>query len=176
MPKADDAEQAWDATLLAVFAAAGVRSRRLSAEEHRERESAWRRVYEDAFRLDVRIPRRGDAKAVRRVLGDAYLPHVRIRHRKGAKAVYEYMNEPARQWSFVPFLANVPGTPMHVLPLRLSPFECEGPVVELDEFKDVEFFVSPPDLSWTFVRTHEGFILGGPYFVRAEWVEQADIP
>ena len=70
----------------------------------------------------------------------------------------------------VPFLSDVAGTPMHVLGQRLSAFDCEGSLVELGEFSDIEFFVSPPDFAWTFVRTHEDFALGGPYFVRAEWI------
>ena len=70
----------------------------------------------------------------------------------------------------VPFLSNVPGTPVHVLAQRLSAFDCDGPLVELGEFSDIEFFVSPPDFAWTLVRTHEDFALGGPYFVRAEWI------
>ena len=69
---------------------------------------------------------------------------------------------------FVPFLSNVPGMPMHVLGPRLSAFDCEGPLLELKEFSEIEFFVSPPDFAWTFVRTHEDFAYGGPYFLRAE--------
>lgn len=101
--------------------------------------------------------------------GHAFRPG--LRHRHGAKALHEYLAEAPRQWVLVPFLANVPGTPMHVLGPRLSAFECEGPLLELGEFNDVEFFVSPPDYAWTLVRTHEDFELGGPYFVRHEWVE-----
>ena len=71
---------------------------------------------------------------------------------------------------WVPFLSNVPGTPMHVRAPRLSAFDCEGPLLEFGRFSDIEFFVSPSDFAWTFVRTHEDFALGGPYFVRAEWV------
>ncbi len=70
----------------------------------------------------------------------------------------------------VPFLSDVPGTPMHVLGQRLSAFECDGPLLELGEFSDIEFFVSPLDLAWTIVRTHEDFALGGPYFVRMKWL------
>lgn len=92
-----------------------------------------------------------------------------LRHRHGASAVHEFLNEPATRWMLVPFLSNVPRIPMHVLAQRLSAFDCKGPILELGDFNDVEFFVSPPDFAWTFVRTHEDFELGGPYFVRAEW-------
>jgi hypothetical protein len=125
--------------------AAGVRHERLTDEGHRLREREWRNVYGHVFRPG-------------------------LLHRHGAKAVYEYLNESATRWMLVPFLSNVPGTPMHVLAQRLGAFDCEGPLVELGEFSDIEFFVAPPDFAWTFVRTHEDFALGGPYFVRAEWI------
>jgi len=54
----------------------------------------------------------------------------------------------------------------------LITFSCEGPLQELSDFSGVEFFISLLDLSWTFVRTHEDFALGGPYFLSAEWVEE----
>ncbi|GEM_PF-1824709 len=138
-------EHPWDDRLIEQLNAAGVRHQRLTREDHRRRESEWRKVYGHVFRSG-------------------------LRHRHGAKAVHEYLNTPATHWVLVPFLSNVPGTPMHVLAQRLSAFDCEGPLLELGEFSDIEFFVSPPDLAWTFVRTHEDFALGGPYFVRAEWV------
>ena len=143
-----DGEHAWDPALLAQLDAAGVLHRRLSREDHWQREREWSDVYGNAFRAN-------------------------LRHRHGDRAVYEFLAEPARHWLFVPFLRNIPGIPMNVLSPRLSAFVCEGPLLGLGEFNDVEFFVSPPDLAWTFVRTHEDFALGGPYFVRADWVEQS---
>ena len=140
-------EHPWDARLIELLDAAGVRHRRLSVIEHRAREQAWRRVYGRAF--DRRIRRR----------------------REGAKAVYEFRAEAPGEWLLVPFLADVPGTQVSVTPRpRLGAFACDGPLLELAEFSDIECFISPPDFSWTFVRTHEDFVLGGPYFVRAEWV------
>ena len=138
-------ERPWDVTLIEHLTAAGVRHERLAVEEHRHRERKWRKVYGHAFRPG-------------------------LRHRHGAKAVHEYLSEQATRWMLVPFLSNVPGTPMHVLPPPSSAFACEGPLLELGEFGDIEFFISPGDFSWTFVRTHEDFALSGPYFVRAEWV------
>jgi hypothetical protein len=127
--------------------AAGVWHRCLTPDEHRHLDCEWRKVYGHVFR-----------------------PGQRLRH--GAKAVHEYLSESATRWMLVPFLANVPGTPTHVLARRLSAFDCEGPLVELAEFSDAVFFVSPADLAWTFVRTHEDFALGGPYFLRAEWISE----
>ena len=34
----------------------------------------------------------------------------------------------------------------------------------------IDFFVSPPDLSWTVIYTHEVDVFGGPFFTRREWV------
>ena len=34
----------------------------------------------------------------------------------------------------------------------------------------IDFFVSPPDLSWTMIYGHEVDEFGGPYFTRREWV------
>jgi hypothetical protein len=54
--------------------------------------------------------------------------------------------------------------------LCLGAYECRGPLVPLGEFHQAEFFVGPPDFGWTMVHTHEDHDLGGPYFVRAEWL------
>lgn len=62
------------------------------------------------------------------------------------------------------------------MPQRLSAFECEGPLLELADFADIEFFISPLDFAWSFVRTHEDFAYGSPYFVRTEWVPLSDPP
>lgn len=34
----------------------------------------------------------------------------------------------------------------------------------------IDFFVSPQDMSWTVIYTHEVDVFGGPFFTRAEWV------
>ena len=86
--------------------------------------------------------------------------------REGAKAMDEYLREPETRWLLVPFLSKVPGTCVDVHTLQMNAFECEGPLLELGDFIHVEFFVSPHNLAWTFVRTHEDFELGGPYFAR----------
>jgi len=140
-PKADNIEYRRDAALAAHFAASSVSCRRLTAAEHRDREFAWRQVYQRTFASEGNF-------------------------RHGTKAVDAYLRESATRWQFVPFLSGVPGTAVHVIRPEVSAFECEGPLLELGDFLNVEFFISPPDLSWTFVRTHEDFALGGPYFAR----------
>lgn len=37
-------------------------------------------------------------------------------------------------------------------------------------FHNIEFFISPLDLSWTMIHTHEDHGFGGPYFIRREWI------
>jgi hypothetical protein len=148
MPESNQFERRHDAQLLEKFSAAGVRSRPLLRDEHQQQESAWRAIY-----------------------GKAFVP--RLRHRHGAKAVNEFVRETPEQWLLVPFLAPVPGTPVSPSSRRqrfLSAFECCGPLLELGEFCGDEFFIAPLDFSWTFIATHEDYSLGGPYFVRQEWL------
>jgi hypothetical protein len=121
----------------------------LSNDDHRRLETEWRRFYGHVF-------------------------EARPRCGHGTKAVHEYLSESATRWLFVPFCSNVPGIPMHLLTSRMSAFECDGRLLELAEFSAIEFFVSPPDFAWTFVRTHEDFAFGGPYFLRAEWMIDPD--
>jgi hypothetical protein len=131
-----------DQALRTHLAAAGVRFRQMPVASHREWEARWRTVFQHAFE-----------------------PGARFRH--GARAVDEFLRGPAGEWVVVPFLSGVPGTSVHVHRLQMNAFECDGPLQALDEFLNVEFFVSPPDLAWTFVRTHEDFVYDGPYFARA---------
>jgi len=59
---------------------------------------------------------------------------------------------------------------MQVLGRQLDGYECHGPLVTLGAFHDVEFFVCPTDFAWTMIHTHEDYSLGGPYFIRVEWL------
>ncbi len=132
-----------DDKLRAHLKGAGVQCTRMPVARHRELEGAWRQRYQRAF-----------------------LPGGRFRH--GARAVDAYLKEAETRWLLVPFLSGVPGTSVNVHSLQMNAFECEGPLQELGEFINVEFFVSPGDFRWTFVRTHEDFALGGPYFAQVE--------
>ena len=119
---------------------------RLGERAHRVAEETWRGTYGRAF---------ADGRP-------------RCRH--GVKADFEYEQEPCSHYLIVPFTADVPGLPVQVHGRHMDAFECRGPLVPLGEFHQAEFFVSPPDLGWTMVHTHEDHALGGPYFVRAEWL------
>jgi hypothetical protein len=132
-----------DNELLRLFHGSSVTASRLPRLEHKRWELAWREVYQTAF-----------------VTGR--------RFRCGAKADHAFLQEPCSHWLIVPFLSMVPGTAVNVQHKALSAFECHGPLLLLEAFKNIEFFISPPDLSWTFVRTHEDYALGGPYFARAQ--------
>ena len=136
-----------DDELKVALSSAGVIFLRMTSDEHQQIESTWRDRYGQAF-----------------VNG--------ARHRHGTKAVHEFLSQPETDWLFVPFLGRVAGTPVSLDGPSLRAFRCEGSLQELSEFSGVEFFISPPDLSWTFVRTHEDFAFGGPYFVRTEWLEE----
>ena len=134
-----------DESLQDVLSRAGVEWDRLSDRARVEAETAWRRVYGRAFR-----------------------GRPRLRH--GAKADYEYRCQAGDHYLIVPFSAGVPGLPVHVYRQAIAAYECRGPLIALGAFCDAEFFISPPDLSWSMIHTHEDHALGGPYFIQAEWV------
>lgn len=125
--------------------AAGVTCRPLTEAERAEGEWQWRQVYGRAFEGRPRL-------------------------RQGSRAEFEYASQPAGRWLVVPLSAGVAGT--SVSPIRPGEcgYECEGPLVPLGAACWVEFIVSPADLSWTMLHTHEDHALGGPYFVRREWL------
>jgi hypothetical protein len=123
----------------------GVQWNVLDETAHIEAEDTWRGIY-----------------------GHAFQGRPRLRH--GAKADYDYQSEPCNHYIIVPFSAGVAGLPVHVLGCGLSAYECRGPLVPMGAFCDVEFFVCPTDFAWAMIHTHEDHALGGPYFIRAEWL------
>ena len=134
-----------DAELRSLLDSAGVAWRPLAEAERAEAEAQWRAVYGRAFR-----------------------GRPRLRH--GGRADFEYARQPAGRWLVVPLTAGVEGTSVSPPGPALGGYECEGPVVPLGSLCGAEFAVSPADLSWTMLYTHEDHALGGPYFVRREWV------
>ena len=97
----------------------------------------------------------------------------RQRFRQGSKADFEYQKEACTHYLIVPFSAGVAGLPVHVLDRRLDAYECRGRLVPLGGFCDVEFFICPIDYAWAMIHTHEDHALGGPYFIRAEWLAES---
>jgi hypothetical protein len=134
-----------DSELQSLLSAAGVAWRTLPDAERVEAEAQWRAVYGRAFR-----------------------GRSRLRH--GARADFEYTQQPAGRWLVVPLNSGVEGTAVTPLGPALGGYECEGPVVPLGALCGAEFAVSPADLSWAMLYTHEDHALGGPYFVRREWL------
>jgi len=55
---------------------------------------------------------------------------------------------------------------------RTAAYNChsDGKLPDLSSFHNIEFFIAPTDLSWTLIHTHEDGGLGGPYFVRQDWL------
>ena len=134
-----------DAELRALLDAAGVSWRPFTEAERREAEEQWRAVYGRAFRGRPRV-------------------------RQGSRADYEYAQQPAGRWLVVPLTSGVEGTSVSPIGLSLSGHECDGPVVALGSLCGSEFAVSPADLSWAMLYTHEDHAFGGPYFIRREWL------
>jgi hypothetical protein len=104
----------------------------------------------------------------RSIYGSAFHGRPRLRH--GSKAEHEYQQESCTHYLIVPFSAGVAGLPVHVLGHRWDAYACRGPLVPLGAFCDVEFFVCPTDFTWSMIHTHADHALGGPYFIRAEWL------
>ena len=117
----------------------------LDEATHDAAESEWRSIYGIAFKGRSRL-------------------------RKGAKAENECRQQSCMHFLIVPFSSNVEGISMDVLNQSIPAYECRGTLVPLGGFRDAEFFVSPPDFEWTMVHTHEDHALGGPYFIRRDWV------
>lgn len=134
-----------DADLRSLLDVAGVSWRPLPEAERAEAEIQWRDVYGRAFRGRSRL-------------------------RKSLRADMEYSRQPAGRWLLVPLTSGVEGTSVSPHGLSLCGYECEGPVVALGTLCNSEFAVSPADLSWAMLYTHEDHALGGPYFVRREWL------
>jgi len=123
----------------------GVEWDRLDEPARLAAENSWRGVYAHAFRGRPRL-------------------------RYGHKADFEYEREPCTHYLIVPFSAGVAGLPMGLLCRRIDAYECRGPLVPLGTFCEEEFFVCPTDFAWAMIHTHEDHALGGPYFIRAEWL------
>jgi hypothetical protein len=120
----------------------------------------WNRL-DEAARLDAEERWRG-------IYGQAFQGRPRLRH--GAKADYEYQSQACNHYLIVPFSTGVAGLPVHVYDLCLGAYECRGPLVPLGVFCNMEFFVCPTHFTWSMIHTHEDHALGGPYFIRAEWL------
>src|SRR5207237_213619 len=123
----------------------GVEWRVLDERETAEVERNWRSIYGDAFRTRPRL-------------------------RAGLKAELEYREIGRGRFLIVPFSSPVQGLPMSSQCHSMEGFECCGEPVPLGNFCCIEFFICPPDFSWSMIHTHEDHGYGGPYFIRAEWI------
>lgn len=124
-----------------------------------ENKIRWRELEEDE-RMIIEREWRG-------IYGDAFRGRPRMRH--GIKAEHEYSCQVCDHFWIIPFSQKVPGTHVYLKHNVDVGFECHGRLPDLSPFHSTEFFVSPPDLSWTMVFTHEDYGFGGPYFIRVEW-------
>jgi hypothetical protein len=95
------------------------------------------------------------------------------RMRQGAKAQYECSQQSAETFMIVPFLGNEAGPHSINKPgPRKAAYQChgDGTLPDLSAFAETDFFISPADLSWTMIHTHEDYAFGGPYFLRKDWL------
>jgi hypothetical protein len=141
----------FDESLQDHLSQAGVAWDRLSELERLKVEAAWLRVYKQAFRGRPRL-------------------------RRGSKAEHEYLSQACDHYLIVPLPAGVSGLPMGAYRRTIAAYECRGPLIELGAFCGAEFFVSPPDLAWSMIHTHEDHGWGGPYFIRVDWIPRSGFP
>jgi len=51
-------------------------------------------------------------------------------------------------------------------------YKCKGATIpDLGQFSTLDFVMVASDLSWTIMYTHEDDVLGGPYFVKKDWID-----
>jgi hypothetical protein len=104
----------------------------------------------------------------RSLYGLAFRGRPRLRH--GVKAEHEFGQIACDDYVILPICAKIDGLPMGQPGHPIHAYQCRGPLVPLGAFCVLEFCVSPPDLGWTMVHTHEDHGYGGPYFLRREWI------
>jgi hypothetical protein len=97
-----------------------------------------------------------------------------LRYKQGGKAQFEYGRQSAERFLVVPFLGDVAGPhSINKRGPRKAACEChgDGTLPDLSAFAPTDFFIVPDDFAWTMVHTHEDWELGGPYFIRQEWLQ-----
>jgi len=99
-----------------------------------------------------------------------------LRHKHDARAEEAYLRQIAPEFLIVPALGD------HIGPHGLNPrtprapaYACRGSgqLPSLSAFGNLDFFVLPPDFSWTMVYSHEDIAFGGlsgPFYFEREWL------
>ena len=120
----------------------------VDASRHARFENEWNAIYGDVWRL-------------------------KLRHKRQAKAEEAYAKQRAIEFLIVPFLGDHAGPHGVGTPSpRTTALACvgDGALPRLAAFSNLDFFVAPPDLSWTMIHTHEDYVLGGPYYIERAWL------
>ena len=102
-------------------------------------------------------------------LGPAFQER-RPRCGRATKADHEYRQQACAHYLIIPFTSNLKGLPMNVRQVGHQRLRVRRPPAVPGRFYDAEFFIAPPDFEWTMVHTHEDYSVGGPYFLRREWL------
>jgi hypothetical protein len=91
-----------------------------------------------------------------------------LRYKHGVRAQAEYAQQTTKAFVIIPFLGDSAGPHSIGKRTRTAAYEClaSSDLPDLSEFANMDFFISPPDLSWTMLHTHEDQGFGGPYFVQ----------
>jgi len=124
-----------------------IRWKRMPRSDHQDILTRWATLYNGMFRSSVKI-------------------------NAGARALQEVELDYHEHFLLVPF-RNFHD---HAISAVSSAYECFAvSIPDLKAFsREMDIFVSPPDLSWTLVYL-SGTPPGGPYFARPEWISSAVI-
>jgi hypothetical protein len=124
-----------------------VRWKRLSPNDHQDVLARWASLYNSMFGPGVKI-------------------------NSGARALQEVELDYHEHFFLVPYRNS------HSLAVSAvsSAYECFAvSIPDLNSCsREIDIFVSPPDLSWTLVYL-SGKATGGPYFARPEWIMSQNI-
>jgi hypothetical protein len=121
---------------------------RIPADQHFALESEWNRIYGNVWTQGQR-------------------------HKRRARAQHEFLNRVADEFLIVPVLGKRAGPHGIGTPNpRRCAYRCRASngLPNLAEFANLDFFIAPPDFSWTMLHTHEDYELGGPYFIDRSWL------
>ena len=98
-----------------------------------------------------------------------------MRQKRGGRAEVELHRQSAKVFLVVPFHGSRPDGGFSTSRPNTAAYECHGSGELPEDLAKcdvgLDFFVSPPDLRWTMVYTHEdGGLVSGPRFIDREWL------
>lgn len=94
--------------------------------------------------------------------------------RHGTKAVAEWLSVQPGEFLILFLSARVTAFPVSQNSRPCLVLSLHGSPVDVSDFQELEFAITPITYDWTLVHTHEDWSLGGPYFVLAADIDARD--